>query len=136
MNRNRKTPDRQRRPGWTMVELLAVVGVVGILLAILLPAVLAARELARRTECRNNLRQLGVALQTFENVREAFPPGAVTGSDLTEAHRWLRLAPGPAHNWATLVLPFLDQSELASAYDWTNDWRAVVNRPVRETPLG
>ena len=68
------TPPR-RRPGFTLVELLVVIAIIGILVAMLLPAVQAAREAARRSHCVNNLRQIGLAAHNFENVHKRFPPG-------------------------------------------------------------
>jgi prepilin-type N-terminal cleavage/methylation domain-containing protein len=67
-----------KQPGFTIVELLVVIAIIGILVALLLPAVQAAREAARRAQCINNLRQFGIGLHNYESARRFYPPGDIS----------------------------------------------------------
>jgi len=89
------------RPGFTLVELLVVIAIIGILVALLLPAIQAAREAARRTECNNNLKQMGLAVHSYHDVYKRMPPFAVQDSN----NRW---------GWPVLIMPFM---ELQPTYD-------------------
>ena len=103
--------NRSRRPalrGFTLVELLVVVAIIGVLVALLLPAVQAARESSRRTSCSNNLRQQGLALIGFESVRRTLPIGCI---DCLEP-------PQRFHSWNSQILPWLEQGSLSKQLDF------------------
>ena len=94
---------RSRPPnGFTLVELLVVLAIVSILAALLLPAVQAARDAARRVQCTNNVRQIGLALQTHHDTFQRLPPG------------WTAYAPNgePGWGWASMLLQFTEQQNL------------------------
>jgi prepilin-type N-terminal cleavage/methylation domain-containing protein len=95
-------PMFRSRRAFTLVELLVVIAVIGILVALLLPAVQAAREAARRTQCHNNLKQIGLALQNHHDVLGALPAG------------WNAAVPDgdPGWGWAAYILPYLEQNNL------------------------
>src|SRR4051794_5633618 len=105
---SRRFRRRRRRHGFTLVELLVVIAIIGLLVAILLPAVQAARESARRASCTSSLRQLGIALQTYQDVQKTFPPAGTTETGSTDFDLY---SSGHA-----MLLPFLEEGNLASLY--------------------
>ena len=100
-------PSRQARPAFTLVELLVVIAIIGILIALLLPAVQAAREAARRSSCTNNLHQIGVAMHTYATAKQVFPYGAHDG----DCEAGVTHARYPM-TWRTLILPQLENQPL------------------------
>jgi prepilin-type N-terminal cleavage/methylation domain-containing protein/prepilin-type processing-associated H-X9-DG protein len=124
-------PAKQR--GFTLVELLVVIAIIGVLVALLLPAVQFAREAARRVQCSNNLRQIGLGIQNMHDAMKIAPPGAVTGATVREPHRRFSIPTGLDHGWAIFVLPFTEGKPLADQYKLDRDWRAPENQVVRET---
>ncbi|QDU25533.1 Type II secretion system protein G precursor [Anatilimnocola aggregata] len=111
-----------RRSGFTLVELLVVIAIIGVLVALLLPAVQAAREAARRTECQNNVKQIGLACHNFHDAHLIFPPASDRIVRTTHSVRW-----GPG--WATHILPFVEQSAIYNTMDMTpgSDYFYSVN---------
>lgn len=94
---------RQNYRGFTLVELLVVIAIIGILVALLLPAIQSAREAARRSECINNLKQLGIAMQNFHDTKKQLPAGSYTCCYGT---------------WQMLILPFIEEQQLADMYSF------------------
>src|SRR6266404_450223 len=94
-----------RKKGFTLIELLVVIAIIAVLIAFLLPAVQQAREAARRTQCRNNLKQLGLAIHSYHDTYGRFPPGWVQYTQTSSADN------GSNHwAWGTMLLPFIDQA--------------------------
>ena len=110
----------RRSRGFTLVELLVVIAIIGILVSLLLPAVQAARESARRMSCQNNVKQLGLALLIYHDSFKAFPPARTIL---------------PHHGWAPSLLPYVERINLSSQYDWTVDWDHPANQPTITTPI-
>ena len=108
-NRSRSSSGRRRR-GFTLVELLVVIAIIGILIALLLPAVQAAREAARRMQCSNNLKQIGLALHNYHTTNKAFPPGAFWVCPEGELWRGSILI---------RLLPYIEQQPLYDQFDFT-----------------
>ena len=93
------------RPAFTLIELLVVIAIIAVLIALLLPAVQQAREAARRTQCKNNLKQIGLALHNYHDTANKFPSGYVQ-VDLADYTKHVR------HGWGSMILPYLDQAPL------------------------
>ena len=113
--RSLPTAHRPLRRAFTLVELLVVIAIIGILIALLLPAVQAAREAARRSQCTNNLKQLGLALQNYHNVNKKFPPGrygcdGYRGAECAIANTQLQYYCNMSG--FVLLLPFLEEQVL------------------------
>ena len=122
---------RARRSGFTLVELLVVIAIIGILIALLLPAVQQAREAAKRSQCKNNLKQIALAIHNYHDTYKCFPPGKLNSP--TPGQTWPTFA-GPHYtNWAIAILPFVEQSGLYSQYDQNETNIASVNMPVNQT---
>ncbi|HBN77136.1 MAG TPA: prepilin-type cleavage/methylation domain-containing protein [Planctomycetaceae bacterium] len=100
------------RRGFTLIELLVVIAIIAILVALLLPAVQQAREAARRSSCKNNLKQLGLALHNYHDTHNVFPPGQIRGYVANPNREF-----GNGFSWGALILPFLEQSALYDSLD-------------------
>jgi prepilin-type N-terminal cleavage/methylation domain-containing protein len=128
-----------RRRAFTLVELLVVIAIIGVLVALLLPAVQAAREAARRAQCANNLRQLGLAFQNFHDTHNCLPPGKVTSVSAANypnaIHAKFSIPNGPDHGWAAFLLPYLEMGNLRDRYRLDVNWNATENLPVVTTHL-
>jgi prepilin-type N-terminal cleavage/methylation domain-containing protein len=108
--RNRKTTAWKVRPGFTLIELLVVIAIIGILIALLLPAVQQAREAARRTQCKSHLKQLGIALHNYHDAKQTFPPNLIPGGR-PGSPGYIGYSKG---NWGVMayLTPFLEQSNV------------------------
>ncbi|MFM8378006.1 MAG: DUF1559 domain-containing protein [Planctomycetia bacterium] len=102
---------------FTLVELLVVIGIIGVLVGMLLPAVQRARESGRRTACANNIRSAGIALRSYESGRRVLPPAI----DIAPRPD---LPGGTEHAWSSFILPQIEQNELASRIDYEKHWNA------------
>ncbi len=117
-----------RRRGFTLIELLVVIAIIAVLVAMLLPAVQQARAAARTSQCRNNLKQIGLALHNYADSHRQFPPSST--SDV-EQGGWI---PNPQsrhiHSWHSMILPFLEKSAVYAQIDFNLSSMDAANRPA------
>ena len=127
---------RQRR-GFTLVELLVVIAIIGILVSLLLPAVQAARETARRIECTNNLKQVGLALHNYESAHRTFPPGFISRTTGPWPGGGNSPVPevGPGWSFFAMILPQLEQAGLHSQIDFRLPISSPANQAARSTKV-
>jgi prepilin-type N-terminal cleavage/methylation domain-containing protein/prepilin-type processing-associated H-X9-DG protein len=125
-----KHPTSSIFPGFTLVELLVVIAIIGILVAMLLPAVQATRETARRTSCLNHIMQLGLAVHNYEFSTERLPAGVLnpTGPIRSETE-------GQHVSWIVQILPYIEQPNAYRLFDQQAGAYAIENEPVRKLPL-
>ena len=115
---------RSKVSGFTLIELLVVIAIIAVLIALLLPAVQQAREAARRSQCRNNLKQIGLALHNYHEQVDCFPPGTMFGDQ--------------DYGWATFILPGLDQANLYNKINFIGYGSVITSNSVyteRSLPL-
>ncbi|MEX1232552.1 MAG: DUF1559 domain-containing protein [Planctomycetaceae bacterium] len=120
----RKTASRR---GFTLIELLVVIAIIAILIALLLPAVQQAREAARRTQCKNNLRQIGLGLHNYLDAFARFPPSycAVPGMTTTVGGQW---------SYRARILPYMEQANLQNLINWNLAYSAQLNVAIARVP--
>ena len=118
-----RAPQMPQKSSSSSLVLIIIFGAVavmfvcgGVLIALLLPAVQQAREAARRTQCKNNLKMIGIALHSYHDAYGSFPPAYIADADGR-----------PLHSWRVLILPFLDEAALYNQYDFSEPWDAPNN---------
>lgn len=131
-NLTANTP-RGRRRAFTLVELLVVIAIIGVLVAMLLPAVQSAREAARRGQCLNNLRQISLAALSYEGAEAKLPPSGMLGVSVYKFRDGIYAAVnqrvGNGHGWSVFLLPFIEEQALFDRFDLTASAFEQPNEP-------
>lgn len=116
-----------RRDGFTLIELLVVIAIIAILIALLLPAVQQAREAARRTHCKNNLMQIGIALNNYQMAHNFLPPGTTNPTGPIQSKE----GSGYHMGWLAQILPYIEQQNAYTHIDFDLSVYDPANKPVR-----
>jgi prepilin-type N-terminal cleavage/methylation domain-containing protein len=130
-----------RRHAFTLIELLVVIAIIGILIGLLVPAVQQVREAAARTQCQNNLKQIGLALHSYHDSYKRFPPAYTRTSDKQSGTSYGIIYPDdggnglPGWGWGTLILPYLEQTSLYRSLRLDLPCWATENAPFVQTKL-
>ncbi|WP_166830693.1 DUF1559 domain-containing protein [Thalassoroseus pseudoceratinae] len=124
-----------KRQGFTLIELLVVIAIIAILIALLLPAVQQAREAARRTQCKNNLKQIGLAFHNFQDVHEQLPNGARDGNDGDPLTSCCNSLTRRGWSWSYQILPYMEQQNLFDLGD-ENDPTGTQNLVAQQAVKG
>ena len=127
-----KQSDHRRTRGFTLIELLVVIAIIAILIALLLPAVQQAREAARRTQCKNNLKQIGLALHNYHDTHRVFPPGwiAVNEFGVPSAHEGTSGA-----GWGVGILPYMEQNNIYQLFNPLLPLTDAANKPFLRSQI-
>lgn len=124
LKRARDATQDSPRSGFTVIEVFVVIAVIVLLVALFLPAVRTAPNAGRRTQCKNHLKQIGLALFNYHDVYGTFPPAYTVDADGK-----------PLHSWRTLILPWLDQAPLYNQINLSKPWDDPANTAAFQTPL-
>jgi prepilin-type N-terminal cleavage/methylation domain-containing protein len=118
-----------RYKGFTLVEILVVIAAIGILVALMLPAIQSSREAARKIQCANNLKQIGLGMHNYMLNHNAFPPGYISFvlADHDDA--------GPGWGWAAVIMPFIEEVALREQINLEEPIRSEASKQVRLTKL-
>ncbi|MCA8992263.1 MAG: DUF1559 domain-containing protein [Planctomycetaceae bacterium] len=114
----------RRRAAFTLIEFLVVLAIIAIVVALLIPARRTAGDAARRSQCKNNLKQIGLALHNYADVYGGFPPAYTTDENGK-----------PLHSWRTLILPYMDQKALYDRIDFSKPWDDPANADFAATSI-
>jgi prepilin-type N-terminal cleavage/methylation domain-containing protein/prepilin-type processing-associated H-X9-DG protein len=128
LNSNPSRLQTKYRRGFTLIELLVVIAIIAVLIALLLPVVQQAREAARRTQCKNNVMQIGLALHNYMMAFEVLPPGTQNPTGPIQSKE----AGGYHMSWITQILPYLEQQNVYSHIDFNRSVYDPANAPARQ----
>ncbi len=120
-----KTSSPRRVSGFTLIELLVVIAIIAVLIALLLPAVQQAREAARRSQCRNNMKQIGLAFHNYHDTYNQFPLVSILSATPTGSL-------GGSNVWSLAILPYLDQTSIYNSYNFDYSAWSTQNRPASQ----